>query len=147
MVINRPRPGIDRIASPANPAAASRPVARTAYGCVARPAPATRSGETNGVHALVPRRTSVSDTHSVVTLDDSMKSRNGGLTRDRISSGTSHHRQARTEPSSHQPPNRSQRAAGPRRGACSSHHNTATDAAASVATAFTAPINASAHAD
>ena len=70
--VSRPRAGMDRMHSPASPAAAIRPVATTATGWVTRTAPATRSGETNGVQLSVPRSTSVSDVHCVVTPDDSM---------------------------------------------------------------------------
>ncbi len=48
-------------------------------------------GATNGVHADVPRSTSVSDVHWVVTPEDSMKSRNGGLIRPSSSRATTHH--------------------------------------------------------
>ena len=72
MIVNRPRAGMDRIARPAIPAAAIKPVAMTAAGCVTRTAPATRSGETNGVQLPVPRSTSVSDVHCVVVPEDSM---------------------------------------------------------------------------
>ena len=61
-----------RIARPAIPAAAMTPVAMTAAGCVTRMAPATRSGETNGVQLLVPRRVSASEAHCVVVPEDSM---------------------------------------------------------------------------
>ncbi len=136
------------MASPASPAAASSPVASTAAGCETRTAPAARSSDTNGVHELVPRSTSVSEVHSVVTRDDSMKSRNGGESRDISSSGTSHHRQASARPSAHHAPNRSRRPRSEsRRSSPNSHHAAATPAAAAVATAFTAPISATAHAE
>ena len=70
--VRRPRAGIERIASPASPAAAIAPVAMTAAGWVTRTAPATRSGDTNGVQLLVPRRISASDAHCVVVPEDSM---------------------------------------------------------------------------
>ena len=149
--------------SPASPAAASVPVASTAAGCVVSTAPATRSGDTKGVHELVPRSTSVSDVHSVVTRDDSMKSRKGGETRDRISRGTTHHAHASTSAPTHAAPKRSARPRWP--WVVSSrmlalleplplvepvditHHITATPSAAAVATALTAPIRATATAD
>ena len=58
----------------------------------------------------------------------------------RISSGTSHHAQAASNPAAHHAPKRSHRWSG----RCSSHHSTDTPSAASVATAFTAPISATA---
>ena len=61
-----------RMHNPASPAAAMVPVASTAAGWVTSTAPATRSGDTNGVHELAPRSTSVSEVHCVVTRDDSM---------------------------------------------------------------------------
>ena len=140
-----PRPGIARIVSPARPAATSTPVARTAAGCVTSTAPATRSGDTNGVHALVPRSTSVSDDHCVVVREDSMKSRNGGLTCDIISSGRIHQAHASTSPNTHQRANHTARI--PARRTVSNHHSSATPSAATVATAFTAPISATAAAD
>ena len=76
-----PRAGIVRIASPARPAAATNVVANTATDPVTNEAPAVAFGATNGVHASVPRSISVSDIHCVVTPEDSMKSRNGGLIR------------------------------------------------------------------
>ena len=172
MATQRPRNGMRRMHSPASPAAASVPVASTAAGCVVSTAPAMRSGETNGVHELVPRSTSVSDVHSVVTREDSMKSRNGGDTRDRISSGTTHHVHASTSAPAHATPKRSPRRVVSTRvlaplapGSTSgwvlplnefrplielveiTHHTTATPSAARVATAFTAPISATATAD
>ena len=68
-----------RIASPASPAAATSVVASTATDPVTSDAPAVAFGATNGVQLSVPRSTSVSDVHCVVTPEDSMKSRNGGL--------------------------------------------------------------------
>ena len=79
--MSRPRAGMDRMASPASPAAATSVVASTATDPVTSEAPAVAFGATNGVQLSVPRSTSVSDSHCVVTPDDSMKSRNGGLTR------------------------------------------------------------------
>ena len=63
---------MERRASPARPAAASAPVASTAAGWVTSTAPAIRSGDTNGVQLSVPRSTSPSDAHWVVTPEDSM---------------------------------------------------------------------------
>ncbi len=64
-------------------------------------APAVAVGATNGVQLSVPRSISTSDAHCVVTPEDSMKSRNGGLTlRSRISA-TTHHSIASTRLSSH----------------------------------------------
>ena len=54
-------------------------------------APAVALGATNGVQLSVPRSTSTTDDHCVVTPDDSMKSRNGGLIRAIRTSATSHH--------------------------------------------------------
>ena len=79
--MSRPRAGIVRIASPAMPAAATNVVANTATDPVTNEAPAVAFGATNGVQASVPRSISVSDIHCVVTPEDSMKSRNGGLIR------------------------------------------------------------------
>ena len=66
-------------------------------------------GATNGVHADVPRSASVNEVHCVVTPEDSMKSRNGGLIRPSISSATTHHVTANTDASAHQPVNRHHR--------------------------------------
>ena len=79
--MSRPRAGIVRIASPAMPAAATNVVANTATDPVTNEAPAVAFGATKGVQASVPRSISVSDIHRVVTPEDSMKSRNGGLIR------------------------------------------------------------------
>ena len=49
MVISRPRAGIDRIANPASPAAATSVVASTATDPVTNEAPAVAFGATNGV--------------------------------------------------------------------------------------------------
>ena len=95
-------------------------------------------GATNGVHADVPRITSVSDVHCVVTPEDSMKSRNGGLTRPSDSSATTHHVTASVEASAHQPVNRHHS----RFGRWHAHQITAGRQAARLATAFTAPISA-----
>ena len=62
-----PRAGIDRSASPASPAAATSVVARTATDPVTSEAPAVAFGATNGVQLYVPRSTSTSDSHCVVT--------------------------------------------------------------------------------
>ena len=58
-------------------------------------------GATNGVHASVPRSISVSDIHCVVTPEDSMKSRNGGLIRPSSTSATTHHSTASTMHTAH----------------------------------------------
>ena len=73
------------------------------YFPVSSPAPAVAFGATNGVHTSVPRSISVSDIHRVVTPDDSMKSRNGGLIRPSNASATTHHVTASTMHSAHQP--------------------------------------------
>ena len=57
-------------------------------------APAVAFGATNGVQLSVPRSISVSDVHCVVTPEDSMKSRNGGLIRPSMTSATTHHAMA-----------------------------------------------------
>ena len=64
--MSRPRAGIERIASPAMPAAATNVVASTATDPVTSEAPAVALGATNGVQASVPRSISVSDIHCVV---------------------------------------------------------------------------------
>jgi hypothetical protein len=64
-------------------------------------APAVAVGATNGVQLSVPRRTSVSDDHCVVTPDDSMKSRKGGLTWRKRTSAITHHSVARARVNSH----------------------------------------------
>ena len=87
-------------ASPASPAAATSVVASTATDPVTSDAPAVAFGATNGVQLSVPRSISVSDVHCVVTPEDSMKSRNGGLTRPSSTSATTHHAIASTEHSS-----------------------------------------------
>ena len=94
--MSRPRAGIVRIASPAMPAAATNVVANTATDPVTNEAPAVAFGATNGVQASVPRSISVSDIHCVVTPEDSMKSRNGGLIRPSMNSATTHHSTAST---------------------------------------------------
>ncbi len=99
--MSRPRAGIVRIASPAMPAAATNVVANTATDPVTNEAPAVAFGATNGVHASVPRSISVSDIHCVVTPEDSMKSRNGGLIRPSMKSATTHHSTASTMPTAH----------------------------------------------
>ena len=104
--MSRPRAGIVRIASPARPAAATSVVASTATEPVTSEAPAVALGATNGVHASVPRSISVSDIHCVVTPEDSMKSRNGGLMRPSSSSATTHHSTASTAHASHHAVNR-----------------------------------------
>src|ERR1700741_1076494 len=98
-----PRAGIVRIASPANPAAATNVVANTATDPVTNEAPAVAFGATNGVQASVPRSISVSDIHCVVTPEDSMKSRNGGLIRPSSTSATTQHRPGRKADGRHPP--------------------------------------------
>src|SRR6185312_17164952 len=98
-----PRAGIVRIASPAMPAAATNVVANTPTDPVTNEAPAVAFGATKGVQASVPRSISVSDIHRVVTPEDSMKSRNGGLIRPSSTSATTHHVTASTMQSAHQP--------------------------------------------
>src|ERR1700733_12328463 len=93
MVTSRPDAWPPRAAipaSPASPAAATRQVARMATEPVTSCAPAVALGATNGVQLLVPRSTSTNDDHWVVTPEDSMKSRNGGLIRAIKISATSH---------------------------------------------------------
>ena len=129
---------MDRNASPARPPAATSVVARIAIDPVTNDAPAVAFGATNGVHADVPRSTSVSDVHCVVTPEDSMKSRKGGLTRPSSSNGISHHVTASAAASSHHPLNRSHC----RFGRWQAHQMMAGRHPVSVATALTAPINA-----
>src|SRR6202161_2920786 len=103
---NRPLAGTlpaDIPASPANPAAATRQVARMATDPVTRGAPAVALGATNGVQLSVPRSTSNSDDHWVVTPEDSMKSRNGGLIRAIRISATTHQVMASANASNHHP--------------------------------------------
>jgi hypothetical protein len=76
-------------------------VANTAAEPVTSGAPAVAVGATNGVQLSVPRRISVSDDHCVVTPEDSMKSRKGGLTWRRQTSATTHHSMARPRASAH----------------------------------------------
>ena len=102
MVTNRPRAGMERSARPARPPAATSVVANTATGCDTSEDAAVDPGATKGVQAEVPRSTSVSDVHWVVTPADSMKSRNGGLIRPSRISATSHHVTARMQASAHQ---------------------------------------------
>ena len=132
-----------RIASPASPAAATRVVASTATDPVTSDAPAVASGATNGVQLSVPRSISVSDVHCVVTPEDSMKSRNGGLIRPSSTSATTHHAMASTEHSAHHAVNRSHN----RFGRWQAHQMSAARQPVRVATALTAPIRASASAD
>ena len=106
IVTSRPRAGIVRIVSPASPAAATSVVASTATDPVTSDAPAVALGATKGVQLSVPRSISVSDVHCVVTPEDSMKSRNGGLTRPSMISATTHHAMASTEHSAHHAVNR-----------------------------------------
>ena len=64
-------------------------------------APAVAVGATNGVQLSVPRSISTSDDHCVVTPEDSMKSRKGGLTLRSRTSATTHHSIARHQANSH----------------------------------------------
>ena len=66
-------------------------------------APAVAVGATYGVQLSVPRSISVSDDHWVVTPEDSMKSRKGGLMARSITSATTHHSIARASAPSHHP--------------------------------------------
>ena len=81
-------------------------MARITTELVTSDCPAVAVGATYGVQLSVPRNTSVSDVHCVVTPDDSMKSRNGGLTWPSSANATSHHVVANRMPSSHHPVNR-----------------------------------------
>ena len=81
-------------------------MARIIDGWVTSEDAAVALGATNGVHADVPRNTSVSEVHWVVTPEDSMKSRNGGLTRPRSRSATTHQAIASAEVSAHHRVNR-----------------------------------------
>ena len=143
IVISRPRAGIDRSASPARPPAATSVVASTMTGWVTSSEAAVAVGATNGVQAEVPRNTSVSEVHWVVTPEDSMKSRNGGLTRPSSSSAPAHQATASATVSAHQPVNRHHS----RFGRWQAHHTRAGRQAARLATALTAPISARATAD
>ena len=93
---DQPSPGGHRgNASPA------RPPPPPAWSPAPRPirSPATRlrwRWATYGVQAPVPRSISVSDIHRVVTPEDSMKSRNGGLIRPSSTNATTHHVTAST---------------------------------------------------
>ena len=138
MVTSRPRAGIERNASPASPPAATSVVASTATGWDTREDAAVDPGATNGVHADVPRSTSVSDVHWVVTPEDSMKSRNGGLIRPSSTSATTHHVTARSEANIHQAVKRRHR----RFGRWQAHQMIAGRQAARLATALTAPMSA-----
>jgi hypothetical protein len=140
MVISRPRAGMDRSASPASPPAATSVVARIAIGWVTSDDPAVALGATNGVQLSVPRSSSVSDVHCVVTPEDSMKSRNGGLMRPSSTRATAHQVTARAEASTHHAVNRHHR----RFGRWQAHQISAGRHPVRVATALTAPINASA---
>ncbi|CAM3918788.1 hypothetical protein TSOC111612_21570 [Tsukamurella ocularis] len=136
-----------RMVSPAIPAHATSPVTTTAAGDVVSIAPAPRSSEMNGLHDVVPRSTSGTDAHCVVARADSMNSRKGGLTRPMMSSGTIHHVVASATHTAHQALKvQNRRVPAPTR-TCSSHHNAATAHAKPVATAFTAPISATATAE
>src|SRR3954451_22972290 len=138
-----PRAGIVRIATPATPAAATNVVAKTATDPVTKEAPAVAFGATNGVQASVPRSISVNDVHCVVTPEDSMKSRNGGLIRPSMTSATTHQVTASTAPRAHHAVNRSHN----RFGRWQAHQISAGRQPVRVATALTAPIRASASAD
>ncbi len=141
--MSRPRAGIVRIASPAMPAAATNVVANTATDPVTNEAPAVAFGATNGVQASVPRSISVSDIHCVVTPEDSMKSRNGGLIRPSSTSATTHHSTASTAHDNHHAVKRSHS----RFGRCDANQMTAARQPVRVATALTAPISAIANAE
>ncbi|CPU44546.1 Uncharacterised protein [Mycobacteroides abscessus] len=132
-----------RIASPAMPAAASIVVAMTIADWVTSEDPAVAVGATNGVQLSVPRSTSVSDVHCVVTPEDSMKSRNLGLILPKMSKATIHHVLASARQGIHHAVNRHH----VRFGRCANHQMTATPQANAVATALTAPIKATATAD
>ena len=97
-------------------------------------------GATNGVQLSVPRSISISDDHCVVTPEDSMKSRNGGLIRPSRTSATTHHVIASASASSHHAVKRSHR----RFGRWQAHQITAGRHPVSVAIALTAPISATA---
>ena len=140
MVTSRPRAGMLGSVSPASPPAAIRMVARTATGWETSEEAAVELGATNGVQADVPRSTSVSDVHWVVTPDDSMKSRNGGLIRPSRTSAITHHATAIAEAKDHHAVNLHQR----RFGRWQAHQMIAGRHAARLATALTAPISASA---
>ncbi|CFS34918.1 Uncharacterised protein [Mycobacterium tuberculosis] len=101
IVTSRPRAGIAGLVSPASPAAATRQVPRMAADPVTNGAPAVAFGATNGVQLSVPRSTSTSEDHCVVTPEDSMKSRNGGLTPCSCVSAITHHSVARAIANSH----------------------------------------------
>src|SRR5579884_2714534 len=103
-------------------------------------APAVALGATNGVQLAVPRSTSTSDDHWVVTPEDSMKSRNGGLIRASRINAISHHSIASVSAAAHHPVKRHHT----RVGRWHAHQMTAGRHPASVAIAFTAPINATA---
>ena len=141
--ISSRRAGMLRNASPASPAAATTVVASTATELVTSEAPAVAFGATNGVQLYVPRSTSVNESHCVVTPDDSMKSRKGGLTRPSMNSATTHHDTARSAHSAHQPVKRHHSLFG----RCAAHQITAARHPVRVATAFTAPISAMASAE
>ncbi|CAG6963274.1 hypothetical protein PICSAR132_01373 [Mycobacterium avium subsp. paratuberculosis] len=103
MVTSRPRAGMVGPARPASPAAATRQVPSTAADPVTSGAPAVAVGATYGVQLSVPRNISTSDDHCVVTPEDSMKSRNGGLMARSITRPTTHHSVASTSATSHHP--------------------------------------------
>ena len=115
-------------------------VASTATGWVTRDVAAVALGATNGVQLDVPRSTSIREFHCVVTPADSMKSRNGGLTRPSWMSASAHHVTASAEASAHHPANRHHT----RLGRWQAHQSTAGRHAARLAAAFTAPMSASA---
>jgi hypothetical protein len=91
----------------------------------------------------VPRNISVSDIHRVVTPEDSMKSRNGGLIRPNSMSATTHQVMASTAHTAHHAVKRHHN----RFGRWQAHQITAARQPVSVATALTAPINAIATAE
>ena len=113
-------------------------VASTATGWVTRDDAAVAFGATYGVQADVPRSTSISEVHWVVTPEDSMKSRNAGLTRPSSTRATTHQATASADARSHHPVNRHHL----RLGRWQAHQITAGRQAARLATALTAPISA-----
>ncbi len=141
--MSRPRAGMLRMARPASPAAATRVVASTATELVTSDDPAVAVGATYGVQLPPPRSTSVSDSQRVVTPEDSMKSRNGGLIRPSMTSATDHQVMASAVHSAHHAVNRHHC----RFGRCAAHQMIAARHPVRVATALTAPISATATAE
>ena len=131
---------MERNASPARPPAATSVVASTMTGWVTSEDAAVEEGATNGVQAEVPRSTSMSEVHWVVTPEDSMKSRNGGLIRPSSTSAATHQATANADASAHHAVKRHHNGLG----RWHAHQITAGRHAARLATALTAPIRASA---